>query len=76
MAALLKAAKLMALADGKMTNDEMNVMKADLDNFSVEPLVRTLMEKRANEMDGAECIAILSAMSIEQKNMHVVILLP
>ena len=36
MAALLRAAKMMALADGTMTSDEKDVMIADLKCFGVQ----------------------------------------
>lgn len=69
MAALLKAAKMMALADGVMTNDEKEVMKADLKSFGVEidTLQSVAIEAAANRMDGAEVIKVLSSMSNEQK---------
>jgi uncharacterized tellurite resistance protein B-like protein len=69
MAALLKVAKMMALADGKMTNDEKEIIKADLGSFGIEldTLQSVALEKAADNMEGAECIAILSGMSIDQK---------
>ncbi len=69
MAALLKAAKMMALIDGKMTNDEKGVMKADLGSFGIklDTLQSLALEATANKMEGAEVISTLSAMSEEQK---------
>ncbi len=69
MAALLKAAKMMALVDGKMTNDEKGVMKADLGSFGVklDTLQSLALEATADKMEGAEIISTLSAMSEEQK---------
>lgn len=69
MAALLKAAKLMALADGKMSDDEKDVIKADLGSFGVklDTINSILLEEEANKMDGSEVIATLSTMSLEQK---------
>jgi uncharacterized tellurite resistance protein B-like protein len=69
MAALLKAAKLMALADGRMTEDEKKVMIADLKSFGVniDTLQSVAMEAAADAMEGAEVLAVLSAMNSEQK---------
>ena len=62
MAALLRAAKMMALADGTMTSDEKDVMIADLKCFGVQidTLQSVVIEKQADEMDGAEVIKTLS----------------
>jgi uncharacterized tellurite resistance protein B-like protein len=69
MAALLRAAKMMALADGTMTSDEKDVMIADLKCFGVQidTLQSVVIEKQANEMDGAEVIKTLSNLNLEQK---------
>lgn len=69
MAALLRAAKMMALADGKMTSDEKEVMIADLKSFGVQlDTIQSLaIEHQANAMEGAEVIKILSGLSTEQK---------
>ena len=44
-------------------------MRPDLSNFGVklDTLQHVALEATADNMDGAECISILSAMSIEQK---------
>ncbi len=69
MAALLKAAKMMALADGVMTSDEKEVMIADLQSFGL--ILNTpqsvVIEQHADAMTGAEVIKILSEMTTEQK---------
>ncbi len=69
MAALLRAAKMMALADGTMTSDEKDVMIADLKCFGVQidTLQSVVIEKQADEMDGAEVIKTLSNLNLEQK---------
>lgn len=69
MAAIFKAAKMMALADGVMTDDEKEVMKADLKSFGVEidTLQSVAIEAAANRMDGSEVIRVLSSLSNEQK---------
>lgn len=69
MAAVLKAAKLMATADGRMTEEEKDVIKTDLNSFGVtiDTLQSIALEHQANEMEGAEVITILSQLSYEQK---------
>lgn len=69
MAAILKAAKIMASADGVMTSDEKDVIKRDLASFGIkiDTLESIAIEHKANKMDGAEVISILSNMSMEQK---------
>lgn len=69
MAALLKAAKMMALADGNMTSDEKEVMVVDLKSFGVQldTLQSVAIEHQANSMEGAEVISVLSNLSMEQK---------
>lgn len=69
MAALLKAAKLMAMADGAMTDDEKDVIKADLSSFgiTIDSLQSIALEQQANAMEGTEVIKILSKLTNEQK---------
>ena len=69
MSALLKAAKMMALADGKMTSDEKDIMIAELKSFGVElnTLQSIAIEKQANEMEGKKVVTVLSALNDEQK---------
>jgi hypothetical protein len=60
---------MMALADGTMTSDEKDVMIADLKCFGVQidTLQSVVIEKQADEMDGAEVIKPLSNLNLEQK---------
>ena len=69
MAAILKNAKLMALADGVITSDEENVIKRDLASFGIkiDSLESVAIEHRADNMDGDEVISTLSNMTIDQK---------
>lgn len=69
MAAILKNAKLMALADGVMTSNEENVIKRDLASFGIkiDSLESVAIEHRADNMDGDEVISTLSNMTINQK---------
>ena len=69
MAAILKSAKMMAMADGVMTSDEKDVIKRDLENFGIkiDTIESIAIEHNANNMKGAEVISILSNMSIPQK---------
>ena len=69
MAAILKAAKMMAMADGMMTSDEKNVIKRDLASFGIkiDTLESIAIEHKADNMEGSEIISTLSNMTIEQK---------
>lgn len=69
MAALLKAAKLMALADGRMTNDEKNVMKADWTSFGIklDTAQSIALESASDNMEPAEMLGVIANMNIEQK---------
>ena len=69
MAAILKAAKMMAMADGMMTSDEKNVIKRDLASFGIkiDTLESIAIEHKADNMEGCEIISTLSNMTIEQK---------
>lgn len=69
MAALLKAAKMMAVADGVMTTDEKEIIKADLSKFGVklDTIESLALEATADNMEGVEVISTLSAMLEEQK---------
>jgi len=68
MAAILKTAKMMALADGVVTSDEKDVIKRDLASFGLNGTIDSIaIEHKANNMEGSEVISILSKMSIEQK---------
>ena len=71
MAAILKNAKLMALADGVMTSNEENVIKRDLASFGIkiDSLESVAIEHRADNMDGDEVISTLSNMTINQINI-------
>lgn len=69
MVAILKLAKLMAVADGRLTNDERATIFADLGSFGVafNSLQSTMLEKLADEMDPAAAIAVVANMTIEEK---------
>ena len=69
MVAILKLAKLMAVADGKMTDDERATIFADLGSFGVaaNSLQSTLLEKKADEMEPATAIAVVANMTTEEK---------
>lgn len=69
MAAILKAAKMMALADGIMTSEEKDVIKRDLKSFGIQidTIESIAIEHKADSMEGSEVIAILSNMTIDQK---------
>ena len=69
MAAILKSAKMMALADGVMTSDEKDVIKHDLESFGIklDTIESIAIEHKADNMEGAEVITTLSNMTIEQK---------
>lgn len=69
MVAILKLAKLMAVADGRLTNDERATIFADLGSFGVafNSLQSTMLEKLADEMEPAAAIAVVANMTIEEK---------
>lgn len=69
MVAILKLAKLMAVADGKVTNDERVTIFADLASFGVasNSLQSTMLEKMADEMESTEAITIVANMTTEEK---------
>ena len=69
MAATLKTAKMMALADGKMTSEEKEVIKRDLSSFDIkiDTIDSIAMEHLADNMSGKELILTLSNMTTEQK---------
>ena len=68
LAALIKAANLMAVADGNVTDSETAVIKTDLKYFGVaeEETLKSL-EHKANTLEGAEVISSLSNLSDSQK---------
>lgn len=69
MAAVLKVAKAMAMADGKVTEEEKGIMIADLGCFGVIPNSpeSVALERVANEMQPVEMFALLTGMNIDQK---------
>lgn len=69
MVAILKLAKLMAVADGKLTNDERAIMFADLGSFGVasNSLQSTVLEKLADDMEPTAAIAIVANLTTEEK---------
>ena len=67
IAAVYKAANLMAIADGNVTDDEKLVIKEHLKKLCPQVLPMQAIEQDANEMEGVEVISILSRLSIEQK---------
>lgn len=69
MTAVLKAAKLIAVADGKVAEEERNAIFADLKSFGFAPnsLESTVLEGLADNMEFAEAIVILANMNVEQK---------
>ncbi|MGM9746585.1 MAG: TerB family tellurite resistance protein [Paludibacteraceae bacterium] len=69
MVAIFKLAKLMAAADGKVTNDERATIFTDLASFGVasNSLQSTMLEKMADEMEPTKAITIVANMTTEEK---------
>lgn len=69
MVAILKLAKLMAVADGKVTDEERACIFSDLGSFGVpaNSLQSTLLEKLADSMEPAKAVTIVAKMTTEEK---------
>lgn len=69
MVAILKLAKLMAVADGKLTDDERNCIFADLHSFGVQAnsLQSTLLEQKADALEPTKAISIVAQLTTEEK---------
>lgn len=69
MIAIFKLAKMMALADGKVTQAERDCIFTDLQSFGVKgnTLESVAIEEAAKEMDPANAIRVVAAMTKEEK---------
>ena len=69
MAAILKLAKLMAVADGQLTNAERDAIFTDLGSFGItaNSVHSVALEKMADEMEPVAAIKIVAQMTIEEK---------
>lgn len=69
MVAILKLAKMMATADGKVTDEERACIFLDLGTFGVpaNSLQSTLLEELADAMDSGKAVTIVAEMTTEEK---------
>lgn len=67
MTAILRLAKLMAMADGKVTEGEINCIFADLLSFGVTANNLEPLEETANALEPTKAISIVAQMTMDEK---------
>lgn len=67
LSAIVKIAKAMVAADGKIEKSELTVMALEMVKFGVNPDDSMEFWKLADALDFGHAIAVVSAMNIEQK---------
>lgn len=67
LAAILKFAKAMVLADGRIEKNEMAVLTGELGRFNVPPEMVEPLLKRGDEMEPVEALAVISKLDAERK---------
>lgn len=67
LGAIFRLAHVMALADGKITNEETTIIACELARFNVDPNKAKLIAEMGDKMNYGECCQIISRMTAEEK---------
>ena len=67
LAAILKAAQLMSMADGKIENSEVEFIASEFSSFNVDRDQFKLIVKAADEMEAEDMVKFLSSLDGTQK---------